>query len=1067
MKVNKKVTGVLTKWILFLALTAGFVTACQDYDDDIDDLKGQINALNSTWNELKLSFDAGKLIKNVESTGNGIKITWADGTSSEIANGKDGKDGVNGTVVTIGADGFWYLDGVKTEVKAQGPQGETGAQGPQGNNGADGADGAQGPQGPQGNNGTDGSTPTIEIKNGNFWINGVDTGVAAGTSASAIAGSIIAVQDADGNYTFYALKGDGTADTTKSFKFLLANDAITSMVFIPTTFVEGIESIFLTTYAYSPVVFDKVTGTWNTYKTDAKTQRIADPTLATISYRLNSLVAKDSEAFTALTFEDNKAASVLRAISDANSPIAIESYSVTGNKLDLKVKANTLYNNWYDWTLNLIGGTYKNEFNLVALKGTVKATETDVYSDFARVALSETREIWISNNTDVYPVTANPANYFKAYHSYKHTTEVYAVNGSKDATYNAYPGLTGYDSDALCTYKKDDKKGVLDLTKYVTVSIGGNFHRAGETLPATKTITIKTKEDLQKYGLALTYFLGEGEYKVGAVDTDQQKFAKVSTDGQFETIVYGDNDYSASVGRTPIVRVELRDTTNNRAIDGTNNVISIAYLRVRVQDETATIPEFTLPLNGDSKESTFTCTNQGLDFLYTTEQMNRFVYNNDQYIHTSAKDFHENYTLKAETNWATAGGINVSSVSSFKEIDNPDISQKSKNVEVKVALTSAAITKLYTDGKLDVVATVKYENNNNNKQIVTITFKGTIHAPKVVVSGHRAGYWETDTTWEVALANVYVPGNTTSAGATVVITDPTQCIFEPDLDDYFVRVTAAEEVSLKQTEGNAKLTYTPDVAACHERVFKFTKDTKFDGKTTTTAANGSELYVDAVKVATIDPVTGRITLVNNSKVTELLNDATNKGILVTNVVLNAKLDGENAELTAKTFSIRFIKPVNYQGTTGAEVTHNTPGGQTVDVSKGILLTDWQGYHLTGTRTAAQNGGYSPAQWSTYYDVQTPYTYGTAILTSYTLLSGDQVPNASLDPNNATDRAKLIPADQLDGFDFAIDGAAPNYRYTGKSSTQTVEFNIYVPITINYSWGSITDYVTVKVKPGTH
>ncbi|MCQ2814956.1 MAG: CotH kinase family protein [Bacilli bacterium] len=134
--------------------------------------------------------------------------------------GADGKDGADGhsPIVTIGNDGYWYIDGEKTEFIAQGPKGDTGAQGPQGEQGPQGpagqdgksivsitktqtdgltdtytivysdnttsiftvTNGQQGAQGIQGVPGKDGITPEIYIgENGNWFINGVDSNVKA------------------------------------------------------------------------------------------------------------------------------------------------------------------------------------------------------------------------------------------------------------------------------------------------------------------------------------------------------------------------------------------------------------------------------------------------------------------------------------------------------------------------------------------------------------------------------------------------------------------------------------------------------------------------------------------------------------------------------------------------------------------------------------------------------------------------------------------------------------------------------------------------------------------------
>lgn len=105
-------------------------------------------------------------------------------TSGEFdgADGKDGidgKDGENGKTPYI-QNGYWYIDGVNTNVKAQGADGKNGVDGTDGKNGldgytpvkgkdyfdgkdglpgADGKDGANGKDGQPGKDGVDGKTP--------------------------------------------------------------------------------------------------------------------------------------------------------------------------------------------------------------------------------------------------------------------------------------------------------------------------------------------------------------------------------------------------------------------------------------------------------------------------------------------------------------------------------------------------------------------------------------------------------------------------------------------------------------------------------------------------------------------------------------------------------------------------------------------------------------------------------------------------------------------------------------------------------------------------------------------
>lgn len=68
----------------------------------------------------------------------------------------------------IGGNGNWFVNGEDTGVSATGPAG------------ADGADGQDGADGANGVNGTNGLTPVI-APNGNWSIGGVDTGVRAGS----------------------------------------------------------------------------------------------------------------------------------------------------------------------------------------------------------------------------------------------------------------------------------------------------------------------------------------------------------------------------------------------------------------------------------------------------------------------------------------------------------------------------------------------------------------------------------------------------------------------------------------------------------------------------------------------------------------------------------------------------------------------------------------------------------------------------------------------------------------------------------------------------------------------
>ena len=105
------------------ALLFGALLFGKDYDDDIANLQEQVDAVKVSLQELQSLVDAGAVITSVETItdGNGgIKITLSDGKTYNVLNGANGADGADAVVWTIGEDGYWYKDGVKTDYQAIG-----------------------------------------------------------------------------------------------------------------------------------------------------------------------------------------------------------------------------------------------------------------------------------------------------------------------------------------------------------------------------------------------------------------------------------------------------------------------------------------------------------------------------------------------------------------------------------------------------------------------------------------------------------------------------------------------------------------------------------------------------------------------------------------------------------------------------------------------------------------------------------------------------------------------------------------------------------------------------------
>ena len=100
--------------VLLCGLAGPTFVGCKDYDDDIDDLQEQVNTLNKNFEELKKLVNDGKAITSVTPITGGFKITFNDNTSYDIVNGKDGEKGEDGvgTVVSVDENGHLIIDNV-------------------------------------------------------------------------------------------------------------------------------------------------------------------------------------------------------------------------------------------------------------------------------------------------------------------------------------------------------------------------------------------------------------------------------------------------------------------------------------------------------------------------------------------------------------------------------------------------------------------------------------------------------------------------------------------------------------------------------------------------------------------------------------------------------------------------------------------------------------------------------------------------------------------------------------------------------------------------------------------
>ena len=125
----KKKTKIFITGLAFIASLTTMVS-CQDISKDLEDLKVKVATLEATVQSIQAKIEEGAVITSVTPSNSGIVITLSNGNKYEITNGINGKDGANGkdgSVVTIGENGNWFIDGKDTDLAAQGKDGVPGA----------------------------------------------------------------------------------------------------------------------------------------------------------------------------------------------------------------------------------------------------------------------------------------------------------------------------------------------------------------------------------------------------------------------------------------------------------------------------------------------------------------------------------------------------------------------------------------------------------------------------------------------------------------------------------------------------------------------------------------------------------------------------------------------------------------------------------------------------------------------------------------------------------------------------------------------------------------------------
>lgn len=864
-------------------------TSCKDYDDDINNLQSQIDALSKTLSELQTKINDGNILKSVESDGNGgiIVTVTKNGkdTSYNIKQGVQGAAGKDGDVWKIGENGYWYKNDTKTEYYALGTKGD---------------------KGEAGTAGKDGKYYVPNPNTGTFWVYG-DGDKAAYDSkivyTATNADVITAVWDND-NLTLTNVAGAPGKKVVVSL-----SSALKSLVFDPDFYYAGIEAFDFATYKYNPATVKAVDADGD-YSKDAPT--VADdaftyaPDLAA-TYFLNPSNAKMSNDAAKYSFiaynKDYNKDYVSRAAADYGSTFKVES-------ADLKTKGKVTVHAKYN------GNAIKDLANsdkvtVLALQYT--SGDSVVTSDFAAIKAS-TYDKLVLNNPTLQHVDAIPSHLYQ-------TAEA-AIN------------------DNAQIHVAWNSKGI-DLREYV------NTDRTYEDgTPTCKAWDKNAAEGLvEKSGFKYSFELVG--YKSGTNETSQSAHAAIASNGYTlrpqmtaggKQQAYGAAQNEATIGREPLVRVILKDTVNNK-------IAAVGYIKVVIDKTVAENKAEEVDLVTVNKPYTIACGDNNIDLQKVTwAQVEEQLYAK---LNMSKEAFEDAYELDggtADANQFEKATTDAEALAADKKIGT--VSQTTADIEGKMteaiawSIKNQAAYAAFKAGKTTLSTYVRYalkagKTAANKYVYVKLTWTpSAINLKPSTTFGNEnkiKKYWYAANSAVAGTGYDDVHGN-----VEVVGTEGANDQYVFDLKNALVgNKLSVNPLTAPYADLNQELKLT----------FGFVT-----GKGLFASEDGTKVYAEKELtnvVASLDPVTGIVTYADNETAKKLLNAYGHKDLknTVTAIVaVKATIcDNIDVPVASNEFNVKFLRPINVEEATASFEDAETAGS----IAKiNLTFTDWRDHNFT-------------------------------------------------------------------------------------------------------------------------
>ena len=1117
---KRKYFSALLMGALTIASVSTF-TSCKDYDDDISNLQQQIDANKSTLEELSKLIKAGSVITDVKQATNGVTVTLSDGKTFSITNGLKGADGAPGTAWTIGDDGYWYKDGTKTDNLARGPQGEKGDQGEKGETG---------PAGPAGAPGTDASAASYEYyvpnaETGYFDIykNGEKIAQSNVKFVQEVSTTITAVKD---NKTLTLCGVAGGEGQNKTVVISLSG-TLSSLSFRPELYLEGIETI---PYAWlSGDVLKSVAATagwqnWQNkeYQFIAASDWAKNASASPFQYGPAWEVQYDASPWNAdVQKEDLAGYNVIRAtvntraavsaLGEVTSPAFAYPGENGGRQLFSMDNGTGVLTAGLQiekpWNLNVNSTAVgSNDANTVALR--VKNNEgKEVVADYALVQPEKTildGLVWSQDpsctmeNGTTY-VTTNGDEACPNGDAKKHIWD------TPEEALKARPTLSILYNDPV---------GV-DLNDYVAIRLNKTLNaKTG----AINEFFTETPEKAKQWGL--TFEFKKIQYKLdGHVTREDMYLEAGDSNGKFHAVnpmVDGTaNDEKAAVGREPLVQVLVKNTKGQVVLDGYIHLYITTEAKPNQKNELW--PEQTVQFNPCGANTVFRTNWLEFNDYVLTQNMNM---SKETFDHEYEPDLNASGTFKQFAAWKDKGEQDVNP-NALGDVFFSSETEGSTNHTWHWVITPEEIeAKLHHQASVTLTTWIRFKAKDKVSAAypyVYIKLVTTINNKKTntyAFGDQNSAYWFKVDGKDVVFFDVVNPSDggdieVINRSVRSTLLENKESFTAPNHRYYFV----PETITITGQSGT-KYTLTPKAySGLYNKVYcklvtvpaadvhdykdaaSVLKTCALDlekGAYTNTSLSASNGIISK-EIATIDPITGEIKLMNNAFTQDIFNAvgyAKDRANAFKQLHANVGIATGNTcnvveETTNDKFVASWIRPINLIKYVKPATDANTNGNE-IKVIDCIKLYDWRGWKSSETEAdcvANQSNMWGDHWWFwAYYNVKNitmdlrndkvktnmhngvwqtldKVTDKLALSVGHTL--ADAVKNTK----------KSFPL-HLTGLNYANKNAAAKAQleadlgkifYTNNGSV-VKPFEITIPVVISYEWGEIQSEVTITVDP---